>query len=259
MSVRTSLPRLDRALVDRGYVASRTRAQELIHSAQVRVNGTITLRPASRVAPGDQLELPDTGWVGRGAGKLLAALEAFPVEVRGRRALDAGASTGGFTQVLLRRGASHVDAVDVGHGQLAMELRQDPRVNCVEGLNLRELTLHALGPEGSPPADLVVGDLSFISLTLVLPRLVQVLHPADLILLVKPQFEVGRGRLAAGGVVTDPDLRRAALRDVVDCARGLGYERAGCLDSPVVGRHGNREFLLWIRPATREDGRRLDG
>jgi 23S rRNA (cytidine1920-2'-O)/16S rRNA (cytidine1409-2'-O)-methyltransferase len=250
----TQPQRLDQALVARGLARSRTRAQQMVASGRVLVNGIAVTKAAAPVHGHDRLTVdrPQDEWVGRGSGKLLAALDAFPVSVGGRWALDAGASTGGFTQVLLRAGAAHVDAVDVGHGQLDAQLRADPRVNCVEGVNLRDFTLDDLGRSTGPRPDLVVGDLSFISLELVIPALVEELHPADMILLIKPQFEVGRDRLGAGGVVTDPDLQRQAIRAVLSRARACGYAVEGLIPSPVVGTHGNQEFPVWLRPGRSE-------
>jgi 23S rRNA (cytidine1920-2'-O)/16S rRNA (cytidine1409-2'-O)-methyltransferase len=195
--------------------------------------------------------------VSRGAHKLIGALDAFGVPVGGRRALDAGASTGGFTEVLLRRGAAEVVAVDVGYGELAWSLRTDERVHVHERTNVRSLEPARMGG----PADLVVADLSFISLRLVLPALTGCATPdADLLPMVKPQFEVGRERLGAGGVVRDPAHRADAVRDVAAAALALGWGTAGVVASPLPGPAGNVEFFLWLRrdagPLRDEDLRR---
>jgi 23S rRNA (cytidine1920-2'-O)/16S rRNA (cytidine1409-2'-O)-methyltransferase len=176
---------------------------------------------------------------------LAGALDAFTgVVVEGKRALDAGASTGGFTDVLLRRHAAHVVAVDVGYGQLAWELRQDPRVSILDRTNIRHLTGDVVGD----PIDLVVADLSFISLTLVLPALAAVSKPeADFVVMVKPQFEVGREKLGAGGVVRDPALRKTAVIDVADSAYDVGLGTMAIVASPLPGPAGNVEYFLWLR------------
>jgi 23S rRNA (cytidine1920-2'-O)/16S rRNA (cytidine1409-2'-O)-methyltransferase len=184
-------------------------------------------------------------FVSRGGHKLAGALDAFSgVAVEGKRCLDAGASTGGFTDVLLRRGAEKVVAVDVGYGQLAWELRQDPRVVIHDRTNIRHLTGDVIGD----PIDLVVADLSFISLTLVLPALAAVSKPeADFVVMVKPQFEVGREKLGAGGVVRDPALRKAAVIEVADSAYDVGLGTLGIAASPLPGPAGNVEYFLWLR------------
>lgn len=190
----------------------------------------------------------DPDYVSRGGHKLAGALEAFAprgLAVRGRRALDAGASTGGFTDVLLRAGAAQVVAVDVGYGQLAWSLQSDDRVVVKDRTNVRELTLDAIDGE---PVDLVVGDLSFIPLGLVLPALVACTRPdADLVLMVKPQFEVGRERLGSGGVVRSTQLRAEAVRTVAGHAAGLGLGVLGVTASPLPGPSGNVEYFLWLR------------
>ena len=185
----------------------------------------------------------DPGYASRGAHKLSGALDAFAgVQVAGRRCLDAGASTGGFTDVLLRRGAAAVVAVDVGYGQLAWSLRSDDRVVAHDRTNVRSLTPAQIGG----PADLTVADLSFISLKLVLPALIRCTIE-DLVPMVKPQFEVGRARLGAGGVVRDPALRAEVVVDVARCAGQLGWGTAGVARSPLPGPSGNVEFFLWLR------------
>jgi 23S rRNA (cytidine1920-2'-O)/16S rRNA (cytidine1409-2'-O)-methyltransferase len=240
--------RLDAELVRRGLARSREHAVALIAEGRVAVSGRAATKAATGVDPGAPVVVrtdPDAPtWVSRGAHKLLGALEAFPVPVEGRRALDAGASTGGFTDVLLRRGATGVVAVDVGYGELAWSLRTDQRVTVLERTNVRTLTPEQIGA----PVDLVVADLSFISLRLVLPALTACATPAaDLLPMVKPQFEVGRERLGAGGVVRDPAHRAAAVRDVADAAHALGWGTAGVVASPLPGPAGNVEFFLWLR------------
>lgn len=254
--------RADVALAADGLARSRTEAAALVKEGVVLVDGTPVRRPSQPVAPGAVLSLLDQGprWVSRAAHKLVSALEAFPVPVAGRRALDAGASTGGFTQVLLERGAARVAAVDVGHGQLVQELRADPRVLVREGLNVRDLT--ATDVEGS--VDLVVSDLSFISLRLVLDALAGVCRPdADLLLMVKPQFEVGRAALPRTGVVTDPRARRSAVEGVVAAALGTGLAARGVARSGLPGQDGNVEFFLHLRapaaPAAPRDGGAVAG
>lgn len=240
--------RLDTELVRRGLARSREDAVTLISEGRVLVSGQAATKPATGVEAGTPVVVradPDEPrWVSRGAHKLLGALDAFPVEVAGRRALDAGASTGGFTQVLLRRDAREVVAVDVGYGELAWALRIDDRVVVHERTNVRELTPEAIGG----PVDLVVADLSFISLRLVLPALVSCTgDDADLLPMVKPQFEVGRHRLGAGGVVRDPALRAEAVLTVAQAAAQLGWGTAGVVASPLPGPAGNVEFFLWLR------------
>lgn len=211
------------------------------------VGGQVATKPATAVEPGAALlvaEEPGEQWVSRGAHKLLGALEAFGYDPTGKRCLDAGASTGGFTDVLLRRGAAHVVAVDVGYGLLAWSLRTDPRVTVVERVNARALEPEQVGE----PVDLVVADLSFIPLGLVLPALVRCARPdADLMPMVKPQFEVGKERLPSGGVVRDPDDRASAVRRVAEQAAALGLGVAGVVASPLPGPSGNVEYFLWLR------------
>jgi len=240
--------RLDAELVRRGLARSREHAVALIADGRVTVGGQAATKPATGVEAGAPVVVrtdPDQpSWVSRGAHKLLGALEAFPVDVQGRRALDAGASTGGFTQVLLGRGAREVVAVDVGYGELAWALRTDERVVVHERTNVRELTPEAIGG----PVDLVVADLSFISLRLVLPAITACAEPgADLLPMVKPQFEVGRDRLGAGGVVRDLTHRADAVATVAQAAADLGWGTAGVVASPLPGPAGNVEFFLWLR------------
>jgi 23S rRNA (cytidine1920-2'-O)/16S rRNA (cytidine1409-2'-O)-methyltransferase len=240
--------RLDAELVRRGLARSREDAVALISEGRVLVSGRAAMKPATGVEAGTPVLVrtdPDQPrWVSRGAHKLLVALQALPVEVAGRRALDAGASTGGFTEVLLSRGARQVVAVDVGYGELAWSLRTDDRVDVHERTNVRDLRPEAIGG----PVDLLVADLSFISLRLVLPALTGCTTPgADLLPMVKPQFEVGRERLGAGGVVRDPALRADAVLTVARSAAALGWGTAGVVASPLPGPAGNVEFFLWLR------------
>jgi 23S rRNA (cytidine1920-2'-O)/16S rRNA (cytidine1409-2'-O)-methyltransferase len=243
--------RLDAELVRRGLARSREQAAELVAAGQVRVPGRTAVKAATQVTPAEAIvvaEPPGESYVSRGGHKLAGALDAFAVDgltVEGRPALDAGASTGGFTDVLLRRGATRVVCVDVGYGQLAWSLRTDPRVVVVDRTNVRDLDPAAVGD----PVELVVADLSFISLRLVLSALVRsAVESADLVLMVKPQFEVGREALGAGGVVRDPEQRAAAVAGVARAAHdehGLGV--AGVTASPLPGPAGNVEFFLWLR------------
>ncbi|HEX6469598.1 MAG TPA: TlyA family RNA methyltransferase [Streptosporangiaceae bacterium] len=246
--------RLDTELVRRGLARSRDQAVELIDAGRVRVGGRPAAKAATQVETAAPIVVsaPDGGdpqYVSRGAHKLAGALAAFAgIDPAGRRCLDAGASTGGFTDVLLRAGAAHVVAVDVGYGQLAWALRTDSRVTVVERFNVRDLTPDVVaGPGGELPS-LAVADLSFISLRLVLaPIQRSVTRDADYIVLVKPQFEVGKGRVGAGGVVRDPALRAAAVRDVADHAATLGLGVGGVTASPLPGPSGNVEYFLWLR------------
>ncbi|TYP00232.1 23S rRNA (cytidine1920-2'-O)/16S rRNA (cytidine1409-2'-O)-methyltransferase [Geothermobacter ehrlichii] len=237
--------RLDRLLVERGLAGSRERARALILAGQVLVNEQRIDKAGSQVAVDVELRLKreDIPYVSRGGLKLEAALKQFPVRIGGRVAIDVGASTGGFTDCLLQHGAARVYAVDVGYGQLAWSLRNDTRVINLERTNIRHLTADRL----DPLPDLAVIDASFISLAKVLPPTLALLQPeADIIALVKPQFEVGRGKVGKGGVVRDPALRRKALQDVADAARELGLTVGQSIESPVPGPKGNREFLLHL-------------
>jgi 23S rRNA (cytidine1920-2'-O)/16S rRNA (cytidine1409-2'-O)-methyltransferase len=236
--------RLDLALVHRGLVSSRERAQAMIRAGLVRLAGTLADRPDQMIAPDQSIEIAgSTAYVSRGGEKLAAALDAFGIDARGRNALDVGASTGGFTDVLLQRGATHVIALDVGYGQLAWSLRQDPRVTVMERVNIRHLD-HL--PQ---PANLAVIDVSFISLRLVLPRVRELLSPpGDVVALAKPQFEVGKGAVGKGGVVRDPALHDQVLRELRAFAAEIGYRVAGEIPSPVLGAKGNQEFLLYLKP-----------
>lgn len=240
-----SLLRLDAALVKQGLAPSRQRAKELVEEGVVLVDGLVASKVATQVRPEQKMELAraDHGWVGRGALKLLGVLDPFGVDPTDLVCADLGASTGGFTEVLLARGARRVYAIDVGKGQLAWKLRTDPRVVVLEGVNARHL-------EGLPePIDLVVGDLSFISLGLILPAVARLLRPGGrAVVLVKPQFEAGRGGVGSGGRVRDPDVRAAAIARVADDARAAGFVVEAGLDSPVAGaKAGNVEHFLSLR------------
>mgnify|MGYP000610009061 CR=1 FL=1 len=239
--------RLDAELVRRGLARSRDHAADLIESRSVLVIGIPASKPATQVDAETSITIQGNrdDFVSRGGHKLAGALDAFPeVVVSGKRALDAGASTGGFTDVLLKRDVQSVVAVDVGYGQLAWELRNDPRVTILDRTNVRHLTIEQVGE----PVDLVVADLSFISLTLVLPALAAVSKPeADFVLMVKPQFEVGREKLGAGGVVRDPALRKAAVIEVAESAYDVGLGTLGIAASSLPGPAGNVEYFLWLR------------
>jgi 23S rRNA (cytidine1920-2'-O)/16S rRNA (cytidine1409-2'-O)-methyltransferase len=242
--------RLDAELVRRGLARSREQASELVAAGLVAVAGQQASKPATQVArdaPITVTEHSGPQYVSRGGHKLAGALEAFQaaegggLAVAGRSVLDAGASTGGFTDVLLRAGAAHVVAADVGYGQLAWSLQTDPRVTVLDRVNVRTLE-HV-----TPVPDLVVADLSFISLTLVLPALVACAAPgADFVLMVKPQFEVGKGRVGAGGVVRAAADRAAAVEKVAEAAAGLGLGVRGVTASPLPGPSGNVEYFLWL-------------
>ncbi|MBT2470881.1 TlyA family RNA methyltransferase [Streptomyces sp. ISL-66] len=244
--------RLDAELVRRSMARSREHAAQLIAAGRVTVGGSTATKAATQVETSAALVVlkddDDPDYVSRGGHKLAGALAAFQPQgllVEGRRALDAGASTGGFTDVLLRAGVDHVMAVDVGYGQLAWSLQSDDRVTVKDRTNVRELTVEQL--DGFP-VDLVVGDLSFISIGLVLPALVRCCAPdADLVLMVKPQFEVGKDRLGSGGVVRSPELRAQAVRDVAAQAWKLGLGVVGVTASPLPGPSGNVEYFLWLR------------
>jgi 23S rRNA (cytidine1920-2'-O)/16S rRNA (cytidine1409-2'-O)-methyltransferase len=243
--------RLDAELVRRGLVRSRALAVAAIEEGRVRVDGRAVAKPATRVGADAELAIDgEDRHVSRAALKLIAALDAFAVDPTGRLALDVGASTGGFTQVLLERGAREVIALDVGHGQLAPVIRADPRVRVIEGVNARTLDATGLAAASGTTEhpDLVVADLSFISLTTVLPALVATVGAADVdfVLLVKPQFEVGRHGVREG-IVRDRALRHDAVSAVAWAAWDAGLETAGIAPSPVLGGHGNQEYLLWAR------------
>jgi 23S rRNA (cytidine1920-2'-O)/16S rRNA (cytidine1409-2'-O)-methyltransferase len=235
--------RLDQVLVAQGLVPSRQRAQAMVRAGLVRVAGALAERPDQMVDPSVSIGLDHArAYVSRGGDKLAAALDAFGIDPAGRVCLDVGASTGGFTDILLQRGAARVMAVDVGYGQLAWSLRQDPRVTVLERVNIRHLERLPI------PANLAVIDVSFISLRLVLPRVRDLLSPpAEVVALVKPQFEVGKGAVGKGGIVRDPEQHRRVLSELRQFAQESGYEVAAEIPSPILGAKGNREFLLHLR------------
>ncbi|WP_027505468.1 TlyA family RNA methyltransferase [Rhodococcus sp. UNC23MFCrub1.1] len=242
--------RVDAELVRRGLARSRDHASELISDGRVLIAGTVATKPATAVEPGTALRVTEVSdevsWASRGAHKLLGALAAFEprgVTVEGARCLDAGASTGGFTDVLLSKGAREVVAVDVGYGQLVWRLRTDERVRVLDRTNVRGIDAEAIGG----PVDLVVADLSFISLVLVLPAFAACARPgASILPMVKPQFEVGKDRVGAGGVVRDPALRADAVLGVARAAADLGLVTSGVEPSPLPGPSGNVEYFLWL-------------
>lgn len=242
---------MDAELVRRGMARSREHAVELIGAGRVLINGTVAVKPATAVAAGTPLvvkeQADEIAWASRGAHKLLGALAAFEpqgVAVAGRRCLDAGASTGGFTDVLLSRGAREVVAADVGYGQLVWRLRTDQRVRVLDRTNVRNLSEAEIGG----PVEVVVADLSFISLALVFPALAACCAPgADLLPMVKPQFEVGKQRVGSGGVVRDPALRAEAVCAAAAAAAEQGLHLRGVVASPLPGPSGNVEYFLWLR------------
>ncbi|MFC5993040.1 TlyA family RNA methyltransferase [Pseudonocardia hispaniensis] len=238
--------RLDAELVRRGLARSRQQAAEMIAQGRVCVRGVPASKPATQIERDTPVVVTDSDepqWASRGAKKLIGALDAFDIDVQGRRCLDAGASTGGFTDVLLDRGAHQVVAVDVGYGQLIWRLQNDPRVRVLDRTNVRRLRPADIGG----PVALTVADLSFISLRTVLPALAAATAPDGVLLpMVKPQFEVGRDRLGAGGVVRDPQRRLAAIAEVTAVARELGLVLRGAVASPLPGPSGNVEYFLWL-------------
>jgi 23S rRNA (cytidine1920-2'-O)/16S rRNA (cytidine1409-2'-O)-methyltransferase len=236
--------RLDAELVRRELTTSRTEAQALIAANRVLVNGSVADKASRQVAPADAvvIEGPPARFVGRGATKLDHALDVFGLDVEHKRALDVGASTGGFTDCLLQRGAAHVVALDVGHGQLHERLRADPRVTNLERVNVRHVDVDQIGGA----VDVIVGDLSFISLRLVIPMLVGLCQPgAPMVLLVKPQFEAGRQEVDRGrGIITDPAIHERVRDEIEEALVEAGCQVRGWTDSPIVGADGNREFLV---------------
>jgi len=243
--------RLDVELVALGMAPSRAAAQVLIDEARVLVNGAVADKPARLVAPSDNVTVsgPPPRFVGRGGEKLDAALDRFGIDVTGRRCLDCGASTGGFTDCLLQRGAGHVVALDVGHGQLHPRVRDDGRVTVLERTNMRTTGVDALGG----PVELAVADVSFISLTAIIPALVAVCQPgADMVLLVKPQFEAGRAEVSRGrGIIVDPAIHDRVRREIDAALVDHGCTVGGWMDSPILGGEGNREFLVHATTAVR--------
>jgi 23S rRNA (cytidine1920-2'-O)/16S rRNA (cytidine1409-2'-O)-methyltransferase len=243
--------RLDVLVVERGLAATRERARALILAGQVRVDGTVVSKAGAQVAAGAPIELlqPDHPYVSRGGLKLAHALDVFGIDPAGAVALDVGASTGGFTDVLLRRGAAHVVALDVGHGQIDWKLRNDARVTVVERVNARALTADRL-PAGFRLFAVITMDVSFISLKQVLPAIAPLLEPGgSLVTLVKPQFEAGRSEVRRGGIVSDPAVQTRVVEAVAAAADTLGLSRVATVESPITGAEGNREFFLHLRHA----------
>jgi 23S rRNA (cytidine1920-2'-O)/16S rRNA (cytidine1409-2'-O)-methyltransferase len=243
--------RLDVLVVERGLAGSRERARALILAGQVKVDGH-PLTKAGATVPADAdvtVDVPDHPYVSRGGVKLAHALDAFAIDVTGRLALDIGASTGGFTDVLIQRGAHRVLALDVGHGQLDWKLRSDPRVTVMEHVNARFLAPYQL-PADARCFDIVTIDVSFISLRLILPVVPPLLSAdGDVVVLVKPQFEAGRAEIGKGGIVRDDAIRQRVVEDVAKAALALGLVRAGTIESPIPGMKGNREILMHLRQA----------
>jgi 23S rRNA (cytidine1920-2'-O)/16S rRNA (cytidine1409-2'-O)-methyltransferase len=243
--------RLDMLLVERGLAVSRERARALILAGNVRVDGQPVTKAGTPVAADADVTvaLPDHPYVGRGGLKLAHALDVFGIPVEGRVGLDIGASTGGFTDVLLQRGAARVVALDVGHGQLDWKIRSDPRVDVVERVNARTLTAASL-PGPSTAFDIVTIDVSFISLRHILPVVPPLLRPgADVVALIKPQFEAGRTEVGKGGIIRDPAVHARVIEEIVAAADALGLVRFGLVDSPIAGMEGNLEFLVHLRQA----------
>jgi len=242
--------RVDLLLVERGLVPSRERARALILAGRVLVKEQ-KVDKAGTTVPADapvRLLGEEQPYVSRGGFKLEGALKQWPISVQGRSCLDVGASTGGFTDCLLQHGAAHVTAVDTGFGQIAMKLRNDPRVSLVERTNARLLEPGALAKEGGPELTLLVMDVSFISATLLLgPVFAAAPALREAVILVKPQFEAGRGHVGKGGIVRDPEAHQLAIDKVADCVRSLGWEVMETVPSPITGMEGNKEFLLYAR------------
>src|SRR5215471_11811221 len=234
--------RLDRLMVDRGLVESREKAQALIMAGEVTVNGQKAAKPGQLVVAECAVEvLARPPYVSRGGLKLAGAMRHFGLDVRGKVCLDVGSSTGGFTDVMLQGGATRVHAVDVGAGQLDWKLRTDARVVLHEGINARELRIEEIGER----VDFLTCDVSFISVTLILPAVVPLLQPnGQMVILIKPQFEVGKGQVGKGGIVRNPELHRAACQRVEAAVREFHFE-TGIIESPIAGAEGNKEFLLY--------------
>jgi 23S rRNA (cytidine1920-2'-O)/16S rRNA (cytidine1409-2'-O)-methyltransferase len=234
--------RLDRLMLERGLAESREKAQALIMAGEVRVNGQKAAKPGQTVDAECAVEvLARPPYVSRGGIKLAAAVQHFAIPIAGKVCLDIGSSTGGFTDVMLQNGAARVHAVDVGAGQLDWKLRTDPRVVLHEGVNARELRFETIGEF----ADFLSCDVSFISVTLILPAITPLLQPhGQMVILIKPQFEVGKGQVGKGGIVRDPELHQAACLRVEQAVRDFGFETA-TIESPISGAEGNKEFLLY--------------
>lgn len=248
--------RLDVALVERGLFTSREQARAAVLAGEVRVNGAAAMKPGQVISPSARIEVAQRPrFVSRGGEKLDGALDAFGLDVRGMRAVDVGASTGGFTDCLLARGASSVVALDVGYGQLAWKLRTDERVTVVERTNVRDADPVTLGA----PFDLVVCDVSFISLRIVLPKLMELAgERGQLVALVKPQFEVGKARVGKKGVVRDAALHAEAIEGVVAAIRAAGWRVRGITFSPLKGPEGNIEFWVWAAARGEENVTRIE-
>lgn len=241
--------RLDRLLVERELAQTRVRAQALVMAGQVRVDGTVMTKAGMSVSDNAEITLltPDHPYVSRGGTKLAHALKKFKITVINRSALDIGASTGGFTEVLLINGIRHVVALDVGHSQLAWKIRTNPRVSVIEGLNARSLEPKML-PKGFQKIDIVTIDVSFISLKLILGPVLELLAPtSDVIALVKPQFEAGRGEVQKRGLITDSNIHNRVIEEVTVTARSIGLQRIAMTSSPITGSAGNKEFFLHLR------------
>jgi len=236
--------RLDRMLVERGLAESREKAQALIMAGEVMVDGQRAVKPGHSIDVSSRIEVTGKApYVSRGGVKLAGALDAFAIDVAGLIAMDVGSSTGGFTDCLLQRGAARVHAVDVGTGQLDWKLRNNPRVTVHEGINARHLRFEDIGEL----VDFVACDVSFISVTLILPAAVNILRPVGrMVILVKPQFEVGKGQVGKGGIVRSTGLHREACSRVEEAVKNLGF-RTSIMESPITGAEGNREFLLYAR------------
>jgi len=251
--VRSHKVRIDKLLLDRGIVPSRERAQALVLAGKVLVNGQKTEKAGATVDAQSEIRLlgNDLKYVSRGGLKLERALEHWKIDVQGRPCLDVGASTGGFTDCLLQHGAARVIAIDTGHGQIAFQLRQDPRVRLLEKTNARYLTREQVGEF----VDLIVMDVSFISATLVLPAVIAAAFPDDadarrgreMIVLVKPQFEAGRENVGKGGIVRDPEVQQQCVRKVQEAIKALGSVSIDVIESPILGAEGNKEFLLYAK------------
>ena len=253
----TKKSRLDLHLLTKGLVKSREEAQRLIRSGKVKtVNGEILDKPGREVLSDIEIQITQPlRYVSRGGEKLAEAFNQFPLDIKNRVCLDAGISTGGFTDCLLQLGAARVYGVDVGYGQTAWSIRNDPRVVLLERTNIRYLTPAKLFKDGDPIPDFAVADLSFISLRIVLPSIKSLLSGirSELLVLVKPQFEVGKEKVGKGGVVRDDALHAEAIRGVVAESKIYGWYPKGLIASPIKGPAGNQEFLLWMDNETRED------
>lgn len=245
----TRRARLDALVVERGLAGTRARARALILAGQVRVNDAVVSKAGTAVAPDAEIAMvtPDHPYVGRGGVKLAEALDQFGIDVAARTAIDIGASTGGFTDALLQRGAARVVALDVGRGQLDWRLRSDPRVIVLDGVNARGVTPAMLPPEARP-ASIVTIDVAFISLRLVLPAVPALLAPAgDVVALVKPQFEATRAEVGKGGIVRDPAVRARVVDEVAAAANAVGLRRVAAAPSPLRRAGGNQEIFLHLR------------